>query len=201
MICTHNTCECKPKEYHDFQTLSCLAQKSINEKCYLDKMCQSDKYLQCQNEKCECMSSKPTWSPNLDRCLGIGSYNDPCVTVNDCDGSKLLVCNSESVSCNCHRNVSENYCDCPKRSIGSEFYWDGKECIEASGFGESCNVLSYECKMLTEGTECINGINGFTCNCKSTQFFNFDYLKCENLINNTTTPCKQSGNNSIQNAI
>jgi hypothetical protein len=369
MTCTNNTCECKPKEYHDFRTLSCLAQKTINETCYLDIMCQSGKYLECQNEQCECISSKPTWSPILDQCLGIGSYNDPCVTVNDCDGSKLLVCNSESVSCNCPLNVSENYCDCPKRSIGSEFYWDGKECIEASEFGGSCensymckilteftvcnfencsclsfqyfntenkkcedklnitqkcdqldgififlilnsyqiyyfkacrndknlicinkkcscdetkqfwdtsegictdlltyntgdckedsecksNLIcrlsianscqcpinininkcdckrekndesywsgfqcipakgynrvcsnsstSYECRTLTEGTECINGKNGFTCNCKSTQFYNFYSLKCENLINNTTTPCKQLGNNTIRNVI
>jgi hypothetical protein len=55
-------CQCDAFEYHEFEKLKCEPQKIINGNCSVDFNCRVDKYLECNNGTCQCISAYPLWS-------------------------------------------------------------------------------------------------------------------------------------------
>jgi hypothetical protein len=183
MNCTNNgICQCGGNEYHNVSTLSCIAQKTYTESCAVDFNCRVDKYLECRDGSCQCISLFPFWSKRLDKCILPSTYSESCFDTTDCDTSKSLVCNDGSSNCKCPQNVLINACDCP-RNIGNEYYWNGTNCVIAREYSQTCYNAStnYMCKTLTEGTIC-SGLSLFTCKCSTLQYYRISSKKCENKL-------------------
>jgi hypothetical protein len=194
MNCTNQSmCQCGDKEYHEFSSLTCNAQKNHSQSCSIDFNCRVDKYLECKSETCQCISSFPTWSDGYDKCIVPLSYTGYCYAVSDCDTSKSLSCNgyNGNNNCTCPVNLSNSYCDCT-RSIGNEYYWTGTSCTIARGYYQTCtnSLSSYMCKTMTEGTIC-SGPSPYKCLCPSLQYYRNSTSKCEDQLSNTIS-CTQT---------
>jgi hypothetical protein len=172
-------CQCSKWQYHNINTLACIDQKRYNGTCTVDFNCRADKYLQCLNGLCKCLSSYPVWSNQFgfDSCIVPRTYTEKCFFTTDCDASLNLLCNSVAGDCKCPTQLLANSCDC-KRINGEEYYWDGNKCANAHSYGESCinSSTNYMCQTVTQGTYCQGVTN--QCKCKTYYFFNTTSLLC-----------------------
>ena len=151
--------------------------------------------MKCVDETCKCDEKWQFWDLLKGMCMDYLTYDaGDCKEDSHCEGNLVCRITSSVNSCECPLSVALNKCDC-KREIGDEWFWGGSDCVPTTGYDRAClnSSTSYECKTLTEGTECIKVGNSFACKCPPTKYFNFDSFKCEDLIGNTTSPCKQSG--------
>ncbi len=193
MTCTNNSvCQCGLYEYHDLSSLTCLPQKTYTYPCSVDSNCRVDKYLECQNGACQCISLFPVWSVGFDICIVPRNYSQMCYDQTDCDSSKGLNCkNGDYGDCSCPTSLLNATCDC-NRAYGNEYYWDGFTCTVAHDYNQSCSnsMTSYMCKTLTEGTQCL-GPSPYKCKCASFQYYNFKTKKCESQLTNSAT-CPQA---------
>ena len=144
----------------------------------------------CTTGSCLCNLSSQYWDGS--KCLTILTYNSTCsadlgVNTNSIVCKNTLICRTNGSSCNCPSTVSVGYCDCPPRSYGAEYYWDGSYCVNALSFNRTSCLNNYMCQYLTQNTTCIND----ACKCLSLQYFNLNYNKCENQIDTVSSTCFQ----------
>ncbi len=164
MTCTsNNICQCSAYKYHTLSTLTCTNQQVYNGYCSVDFNCRVDKYLQCQNGLCQCISAYPLWSNGYQTCIIPKTYNQYCYSGSDCNSSLNLVCHDGTQSCICPTNITNNYCDCP-RSANNEYYWNGLNCVKAKAYGATC-YNDYECQTMTFSLSCSTTLH--TCVCSS----------------------------------
>lgn len=169
MTCTaNNICQCSSYQYHNFSALTCIDQQSYNGYCSVDFNCRVDKYLQCRNGLCQCVSPYSLWSNGYGTCIVPKTYNQYCFSSSDCDSTLNLKCHDGTENCVCPTNVNNNYCDC-LRSVNNEYYWNGLNCIQAGGYGDSC-TNDYNCQTLTYSLTCSTTTH--TCGCSSNMVFN-----------------------------
>ena len=168
-----NTCICDSFNYHEFSTLTCIPQKTINETCNSDINCRTDNKLECLNGKCQCIPSYPNWSTRLGTCRQLGNYSESCFDSSDCDSAKLLICNTGfSDSCNCPlKLIGQSYCDCPRRTSNSEYYWNETDCVQAEDYFEDC-LGDYMCRTISQGTFC--DVDSEHCSCVESEYFDGD---------------------------
>jgi hypothetical protein len=184
-------CQCGAFEYHDFATLTCLPQQIINGNCSFEFNCRVDKYLECENGTCQCISAFPLWSDGYDQCIVPKTYTEFCYNELDCNSALNLVCRDGIQNCSCPINIQlTSYCDCV-RSINTEYYWNGSSCTPAIAYNQACSnsSTSFMCKTLTEGTICSGNLT-FICKCPVLQYYNNANKKCETQVSNSL-PCSQ----------
>ena len=179
-VCSGNitasyTCQCPNLKYFNVLNKKCENQIEMNDPCSQIDSCRSDLGLECINGKCNCGPLKPLWDGF--ECVNTLTYNrGPCSSDNECNGN--LICQTNGASCNCPLSVTKSYCDCPIRSVGNEFYWNGFDCVPSNDFGESCTNKNYECKTLTQGTLCTGTPGTYKCSCPQFQYFDLLLNKC-----------------------
>jgi len=146
-------CRCQSREYFNNINRKCEPQGMDSDRCLQIEACRSDLGLFCTNSVCNCNSSTQFWSGT--NCINYYSYNEGnCRNEIQCNNAKTnLICKTAGASCSCPQNVANNRCDCPRREIGNEYYWNGTACVEAGDYGDSC-VASYQCKELTKLLRC-----------------------------------------------
>lgn len=178
MICIGNLCQCDiykkfsnvymdciyyacPPTYY-LSANQCFNQSLVNTSCSLNENCREDLGLSCQNNLCQCDLSTQFWSATLMSCSDYLIYNQSCLSTTECRQDKGLICNPSSVSapCNCPVQSRAKMCDC-SRVNGSEYYWNGTDCIAALTYGNNCSY-DYMCQTVTQNTKC-----NITCNCGS----------------------------------
>lgn len=178
MTCTSlGICKCGAFEYHDYSTLTCKPQKSFNVSCSVEYNCRVDKYLNCSNGFCSCITQFPVWSYGYDKCIIPKNYTEKCFSTNDCNANKNLICNDATYNCTCPTNTAIGQCDCV-REVGNENYWDGSSCTPAIAYSQSC-TSSYMCKTMTEGTYC-DGTG--KCKCKTNYYYSFTTFSCQSQL-------------------
>jgi hypothetical protein len=140
---TKSTCQCDSRKYFNNIDKKCQDQLLEDRRCTQPDACRSDLGLSCQNNLCKCGANQ-YW--NGASCVNILSYNQgQCNTDSQCKGE--LICRA-STSCACPLTVSSKYCDCPPRTIGKEFYWNGNDCVLANTYGGACNnSAQYMCQV------------------------------------------------------
>ena len=146
--------------------------------------------LMCTTGSCSCNLTSQYWDGS--KCLTFLSYNTACsaalgVNTNSTLCKNTLSCRTNGSSCNCPSTVSVGYCDCPPRSYGAEYYWDGSYCVPALPVNGAICSKNYMCQYLTQNTACING----ACKCIALQYFNLNHSKCEDMIDTSNLTCFQ----------
>ena len=183
-------CQCSQYQYHNMSILACINQKRYNGTCSVDFNCRADKYLQCFNGLCQCLSSFPVWSNGFDACIVPRTYTDNCYVTTDCDSSLNLLCSSAASNCNCPNQLVSNKCDC-LRILDQEYYWDGNKCTIAHSYGQSCinSSTNYMCQTITQNTYCQGVTN--QCKCKANFYFDTTSHFCLAQILSSGISCTQ----------
>jgi hypothetical protein len=180
MNCTmNNICQCGTYWYHNYPILTCSPQQDYSGACAVDFNCRVDKYLECKNGACVCISAYPLYSDGYGKCIVPKSYNQYCYDHLDCNSALGLGCHNGTQNCTCPSTIANNFCDC-QRVANAEYYWNGVKCMPALGYYQNClnRSSSYMCKTLTEGTICA-GSFPYLCKCPSLQYYNNVTKKCE----------------------
>ena len=163
MTCTSfNICQCGAFEYHNFETLTCSPQQSINRDCSVDFNCRVDKYLECIKKTCQCNSTTQFWSGTA--CVNYHTYNTAnCKSDSECNYNETgLICRTSGESCDCPDTVGIGYCDCEHRALDNEYYWNGSQCVDAGLYGDAC-TNNYQCQELTNLVTCDSSTNKCKC--------------------------------------
>jgi hypothetical protein len=168
-----NVCKCSKYEYHNASTLECLPKQLNNEPCFIDLNCREDKYLECKNGICSCISQYPLWIASDNVCIVPPIYTEYCDAEKKCNVRMNLVCNDV------------DQCDC-ERELNKEFYWNDTYCVEAISYYEKCMNESPEdmCKTLTEGTICALDDQEveYICRCSLFEYFDLTDIRCKNQV-------------------
>jgi hypothetical protein len=184
-------CPDKLKENVNCSSANQCLEPIIKGNCSVDFNCRVDKYLECNNGTCQCISEFPFWSDGYNQCIVPKSYTEFCYSQSDCNAALNLVCRDGTQNCSCPINIqSTSLCDCVRR-IDKEYYWNGTSCTLALDYNEECSnsSTSYMCKKLTQGTIC-SGTTNFSCKCPPFQYYNNSNKKCENQKSNNVS-CSQ----------
>ena len=159
-------CLCSSTQYFNYANNTCETLLSVYGICNQPDACDGALGLSCQNNQCQCNSTQ-FW--NVTSCINLFSYaGGVCSSDNQCQ--KSLVCLTSGASCSCPWSIVYGYCDCPSRLVGSEYYWNGTNCVIAASFNQSCSSADYTCQYLTQNTYCNTTIG--LCSCNSTSVWN-----------------------------
>lgn len=174
MICnvTNNQCQCGAYQYFDPLFSACRAQTIFNTTCSANIQCRVDLGLSCQNLTCACNPATQYWSVIVNKCLNYLAYSQSgCAANTDCMSSLICNLNAAQNPCNCPTASVSGACDCVRTS-GNEQFWNGTQCVSAYAYTSTqCNT-TYQCRTLTENTQCLTN----QCKCYSVisneNFFN-----------------------------
>jgi hypothetical protein len=164
--CTNNLCKCFSGQYFNNGNNKCETLLIFNLTCIQSDACESTLGLSCQSGICKC-SSTQFWKSNSLGCINFYNYNNgSCAETNQCQ-TGLICKNSTYLSCSCPTTVSDSYCDCPTPVYGSEYYYNGSNCVPSRIINESCTHNS-TCQQITRGLFCHLNM----CSCAYNFFWN-----------------------------
>lgn len=143
MQCRSKKCQCESNEYFDEIKMNCVNKTLFNSPCETSKTCHEELGLMCQNNLCQCESTKKFWSINDTRCIDQYKYGQiGCKTNHQC--SVNLICNLNENNCSCPLISKRNMCDC-ERNENNYTYWNGESCVPAGENMSKCKN-DYECR-------------------------------------------------------
>ena len=85
--------------YFNQTSSSCLPQGSYLASCTIEYNCRVDKYLECSNGACQCITTYPVWPNGFGKCKIPASYSEECYASSDCLVGKYLGCSNGSCQC------------------------------------------------------------------------------------------------------
>lgn len=164
MTCSANyLCECGTYQYFDPVYTVCRAQTLNNTNCTATSQCRVDLGLSCRNLTCACDPTTQFWSIYLNKCINYLNYTQSgCITNSNCLSTLVCNLNPSQNPCNCPTISSNGTCDCTRLN-GNESFWNGTKCVSAFAYNSTQCTSTYQCRTLTENTQCISN----QCKCYS----------------------------------
>jgi hypothetical protein len=185
-------CICDSSKYFNYQNKKCENILSINGTCTQIDACNHVLGLICSTGLCQCDQKTQFWSRISLKCINYLSYNEGTCTADDQCTEDGLVCILSGISsCSCPSLVINGRCDCPTRVNGTEYFWNGFNCTPALPYNQGCANALTSYMCQIVTQGTICSGNPFVCKCPTTQYFNNTANQCENLLSIKQT-CQQS---------